>query len=72
MTGYHARLRQIDGERVLAFAACRNNFEELRSIPFSSLPAMHGVDFDNQDRVVRPMDCGRWRLISMGWPERSP
>lgn len=46
MTSQHAKLRRADRERNLALVACRNNLEELRSVPFTSLPAMDGVGFD--------------------------
>ncbi|MFQ5503624.1 MAG: hypothetical protein ACE5F1_02375, partial [Planctomycetota bacterium] len=42
----HARQRRIDAELHLAFVACRNNLEELRSVPFSDLPSLDGRGFD--------------------------
>ena len=46
MTIQHAKLRKVDEEIHLALVACRNNLEELRSIPFAGLLSMNGVDFD--------------------------
>lgn len=46
MTLQHAKLRKVDEEVELALKACRNNLEELRSVPIANLPAMNGVGFD--------------------------
>ena len=46
MTVYHSKLRRVDEEVQLALVACRNNLEELRSLPFASLLAKNGVGFD--------------------------
>ena len=46
MTVHHAKQQKIVQETQLALRACRNNLEELHSIPFSSLPSMNGVGFD--------------------------
>lgn len=41
-----ARLRQLDAELSLAFQACSNNLEEVRSLPFAQVAAAHGRGFD--------------------------
>ncbi len=46
MTLHVAKLRRVDQEIHLALVACRNNLEEPRSVPFSTLPTMNGVGFD--------------------------
>ena len=46
MSLHVAKLRRVDQEINLALVACRNNLEELRSVPFSTLPTMNGVGFD--------------------------
>ncbi len=43
---HHASERKTNGELNLALVACTNSLEELRSIPFSLVPTMHGVGFD--------------------------
>lgn len=43
---HHHKLRAADAELSLVFSACRNSLEDLRTIPFNELPAMHGVGFD--------------------------
>lgn len=42
----HSSQRRIHGERLLAMSACRNTLEQMRSLPFSSLPTLHGTGFD--------------------------
>ena len=54
MTVQHAKLRKVDQEIELALVACRNHLEELRSIPFSTLSSMNGVDFDVEGRNGAP------------------
>ncbi len=54
MTTQHAKLRKVDQEIYLALVACRNNLEEFRSVPFSSLPSMNGVGFDVPGRNGAP------------------
>jgi type II secretory pathway pseudopilin PulG len=46
MAVQQARMRQVDDEIQLALAACRNNLEEMRSLPLTSLPGMHNDGFD--------------------------
>lgn len=46
MTVQHAKHRKLNEEIHLALVACRNNLEELHSIPFADLPSMNGVGFD--------------------------
>lgn len=46
MTIRHAKHRKADEELHLAFIACQNNLEELRSVPIDQLPSMHGKGFD--------------------------
>ena len=46
MTVHNAKLRKVDEEVHLALSACRNNLEEMRSLPLTSLPALHGTGFD--------------------------
>ena len=41
-----SKTRRLDSEINLAFVACRNNLDELRSIPFAQLAAMDGQGFD--------------------------
>ena len=41
-----SKLRKDDTELRLAFAAAKNNIEELRTIPFAELPGMHERGFD--------------------------
>jgi len=42
----NSRLRRIDSERALAFIACRNQIEEVRSLPFVTIPTLDGLGFD--------------------------
>ena len=46
MTVQHAQHRKVVQQIHLALVACRNNLEELHSVPFSSLPSMNGIGFD--------------------------
>jgi hypothetical protein len=46
MTVHHAKLRRLDAEIGLAFAAVSSNLEEVRSLPLVSLPGLHGAGFD--------------------------
>ena len=41
-----AKLRRIDEETSIAFAACRETLDEIRNIPISQLPTLTGVGFD--------------------------
>ncbi len=45
-TLYHASERKMNAELNLALVAATNNLEEVRSIPFSAVPALNGVGFD--------------------------
>lgn len=40
------RVRQVDEEINLAYMACMNNLEDLRTVPFSDLAALNGTNFD--------------------------
>jgi type II secretory pathway pseudopilin PulG len=40
------RVRMVDEELNLAYMACMNSLEDLRSVPFADLPALDGVGFD--------------------------
>ncbi len=46
MTVHDARHNKANQEVHLAFVACSNNLEELRTVPIASLPSFHGVGFD--------------------------
>ena len=53
-------LQRLDGELAIAYAACRENLEELRSVPISGLLALDGTGFDvyaSTDRMptLRPV-----------------
>lgn len=39
------RVRQVDEEINLAYMACMNNLEDLRTVPFSDLPTLDGKGF---------------------------
>ena len=54
MTIQLAKQRKIDQETHLALVACRNNIEEIRSIPFADLPALNGAGFDVQSKDGAP------------------
>ena len=49
MTTQQANLRKVDQEIHLALLACRNNLEELRSLPIATLPAMRKVTAARSD-----------------------
>ena len=40
------RVRMVDEELNLAYMACMNSLEDLRSVPFADLPTLNGVGFD--------------------------
>jgi len=40
------RVRQVDEEINLAYMACMNNLEDLRTIPFPDLPTLNGKGFN--------------------------
>jgi type II secretory pathway pseudopilin PulG len=40
------RVRQSDEELNLAYMACLNNLEDLRTVPFADLPGLNGKHFD--------------------------
>lgn len=42
----HAAQRRVHGEQILAMTTCRNVLEQLRSLPVTELPALHGTGFD--------------------------
>lgn len=42
----NSRLRRLDAEIELAFAACRNRLEEARALPFATIPTLHGRGFE--------------------------
>lgn len=42
----NSRLSQQDRELNLAFVACRNNLEQIRTMDIATLPALDGVGFD--------------------------
>lgn len=54
MTLQHSKSRVQSQELHLALSACRNNLEELRSLPFVSIPGLHGVGFDVPDSTGNP------------------
>lgn len=41
----HSRLRTLDGEVALAFAACRNAIEQVRAMTFADVPTLDGRGF---------------------------
>lgn len=62
------KLRRIDHELGYAHAACRNTFEELRSLPLASLPALDGSNFD----VVGPHGEPGFLRAEPGDPDGLP
>jgi type II secretory pathway pseudopilin PulG len=50
-----SRLRRVDEDLNLAFAACRTKLEELRAMSFAALPSQHNTGFAvDVDRNGRP------------------
>lgn len=47
-------LRRTTHEQDLAQAACRNNLESMRELPFSSLMTLHNSGFDVPDEAGAP------------------
>ena len=41
-----SNVRKVDEDLNLAYIACMSNLEDLRSIPYTDLPAMNGIGFD--------------------------
>lgn len=54
MTVHNAKHRMVDQETYLALVACKNNLEELRTIPFANLPSMNGTGFDVPTKDGKP------------------
>lgn len=48
------RLRSLDEEHALAFAACRNGVERIRSLPFGQVLAQSGTGFTVPGRNGEP------------------